>query len=154
VGSYRQIFKNYKILTVASLYKPEVICYMKKYKDSLFQNVHIHNNNMWIKAGFAHTFLQHSTLQEKCGKCGNHTVPQGARSYKYTGQSFKRELISFLLHHTFYSVDEFLSFWFTWIVKVWESFHWSSFSILINADIRAVYYTVLYFIYILWVLRV
>jgi len=71
---------------VASLYILEVLCYMKKYKDSLEQNVHIHNNNMQIKTGFTCTYLQHSILQEKHGKCGNHTVPQGARSYKETGQ--------------------------------------------------------------------
>lgn len=52
----------------------------------MVQNAHIHNNNMRIKTGFACTYLQHSTLQEKRSKCGNHTVPQGARSYKDTGQ--------------------------------------------------------------------
>jgi len=71
---------------VASLYVLEGICYMKKYKDSLVQNLHIHNNNIQIKTGFTYTHLQHSTLEEKHGKCGTHTVPHGARSYKETGQ--------------------------------------------------------------------
>jgi hypothetical protein len=71
---------------VASLYILEVICYMKKFKDSLVQNLHIHNNNMRIKAGFTCTYLHHITLQEKRGKCWNHTVLQGDRSYKETGQ--------------------------------------------------------------------
>jgi len=47
---------------------------MKKYKDSV-QNVHICNNNMRIKTGFTCTYLHHSTLEEKCSKCGNLTVP-------------------------------------------------------------------------------
>jgi hypothetical protein len=41
--SCRQIFKDGNILTVASLYILEVVCYIKKYKDSLEQNVHSHN---------------------------------------------------------------------------------------------------------------
>jgi hypothetical protein len=65
--SYRQIFKNCNILTVASLYILEVIYYIKKYKDSLVQNVHIHNNNIRIKTGFTYTYLHHSILQEKWG---------------------------------------------------------------------------------------
>jgi len=36
--SCRHIFKDYNILTVAYLQ----YCYIKKYKDSLQQNVHIH----------------------------------------------------------------------------------------------------------------
>jgi len=42
----------------------------------------------------------------------NQTVRQVARSYKKPDnfKSFKRELKSFLLHHAFYSVDEFMSF--------------------------------------------
>jgi hypothetical protein len=82
-SSYRQLFENDDILTVASLYIVEVICYLKKYKDSLVHNIHIHNN-MQIKIDFTRTILQHSILQENGGKCGNHTVPQNARSYKDT----------------------------------------------------------------------
>ena len=33
-----------------------------------------------------------------------------------------------------------------WIVKAWGFYQWSSFHILINDDIRAVYYNVSYFI--------
>ena len=40
--SCRQTFMDYNILTMASLYILEVICYLKKYKDSKEQNVHIH----------------------------------------------------------------------------------------------------------------
>ena len=41
------IFKDYNILTVASLYMLEVGCYIKKYKNWLEQNVHIHNYKTW-----------------------------------------------------------------------------------------------------------
>jgi hypothetical protein len=40
-----QMFKDYNVLTVASWYMLEVVCYIKRYKDSLEQNIHIHNYN-------------------------------------------------------------------------------------------------------------
>jgi hypothetical protein len=43
--SCRPTFKDYNILTVASLYVIEVVCYIKKYNDSLEHNVQIHNYN-------------------------------------------------------------------------------------------------------------
>jgi hypothetical protein len=49
--SCRQLFKDYKILTVTSLYVLEVICFIKKYKSSVEQNVHVHVYNTrkkWI----------------------------------------------------------------------------------------------------------
>jgi len=41
--SCRQLCKGYTILTVTSLYVPEVICCVKKYKFSPEHNVHIHD---------------------------------------------------------------------------------------------------------------
>jgi hypothetical protein len=43
--SCRQMFRDYNILTVVCLYILEIICYIKKYKDSLEQNVQFHNCN-------------------------------------------------------------------------------------------------------------
>jgi hypothetical protein len=43
------IFKDYNILPVACLYILEIKCYIKKYKDSLEQNVQFHNYNMQRK---------------------------------------------------------------------------------------------------------
>jgi hypothetical protein len=37
----RQPFKDYQILAVTSQYVPEVICFIKNYKFSLEQNVHV-----------------------------------------------------------------------------------------------------------------
>jgi hypothetical protein len=47
--SCRQIFKNYNILSVACLYILEIVCYVKKYKDSLEQNVQFRNYDMQRK---------------------------------------------------------------------------------------------------------
>jgi hypothetical protein len=43
--SCRQIFKDYNILTLSSLYILEVICFIKKYKDFMAKNLDIHNHN-------------------------------------------------------------------------------------------------------------
>jgi hypothetical protein len=43
--SCRQIFKDYNILTVTCLYIREIVCFIKKYKGSLEQNVQVHNYN-------------------------------------------------------------------------------------------------------------
>jgi coenzyme F420-reducing hydrogenase beta subunit len=40
-----QLFKDYKILTVIYLYVLEVIHYIKEYKSSVEQNVHVHDYN-------------------------------------------------------------------------------------------------------------
>jgi hypothetical protein len=44
--SCRQLCKGYMVLTVTSLFVPEVICCVKKYKFSLEQNVHVHDYNI------------------------------------------------------------------------------------------------------------
>jgi len=44
--SCRQIYKDYKILTVASPYVLKVICSIKKYKGSMDLKVCLHNSNM------------------------------------------------------------------------------------------------------------
>jgi len=46
---YRQVFKDYNTLIVVSLHVLDETHYIKKYKDSLKQNVHIHNYNMQRK---------------------------------------------------------------------------------------------------------
>jgi hypothetical protein len=43
--SCRQIFKDYNILTLSSLYILEVISLIKKYKNSIVKNMDIHNHN-------------------------------------------------------------------------------------------------------------
>jgi hypothetical protein len=43
--SCRQIFKDYNMLTVTCLYILEIVCFIKKYKGSLEQNVTFHNYN-------------------------------------------------------------------------------------------------------------
>jgi len=44
--SYRQIFKDYNIFTVPSLGVLEVVCWIKKYEDSLQHIVHLYIYNV------------------------------------------------------------------------------------------------------------
>jgi hypothetical protein len=48
-ASCRQIFKDYNILTVSPLYMLELIYFIKKYKESMEQNIYIHTLNTRIK---------------------------------------------------------------------------------------------------------
>ena len=43
--SCRQLFKDYKILTVTSLYVFEVLCFLKKYKSAIQKNKQVHDHN-------------------------------------------------------------------------------------------------------------
>lgn len=47
--SCRQLFKDYNILMVTSLYILEVVCLIKKYEDSLEHTIQLHNYNMTKK---------------------------------------------------------------------------------------------------------
>ena len=40
------IFEEFSIQPVICLYVPEIVCYVKKYKESVEQNVQIHNYSM------------------------------------------------------------------------------------------------------------
>jgi hypothetical protein len=44
--SCRQKIKHYNILTLSYLYVPDVICFIKKYKNFMAKNMDIHNHNM------------------------------------------------------------------------------------------------------------
>jgi hypothetical protein len=45
-ANFVDIFKEFSILPVACLYIPEILCYAKKYKESVEQNVQICNYSM------------------------------------------------------------------------------------------------------------
>ena len=91
-----------------------------------------------------HVFIPLSVTLYKRGNYGNQTVKQGTRSRKNPNnlKFFKRKLKFFLLHHW----TNLFCFERAWSVKVRQLYHWSSLSILINIDVKAVLYSVLYFI--------
>jgi hypothetical protein len=101
------MFKDYNILTVACLYILEIVCYIKKYKDSLKQNVQFHNYNAQRKFDLHVQFCNMDF-------CRRSVVNMGIRLYNKVpdhikklekNKLFKREMRSFLLQHALYSVD-------------------------------------------------
>jgi hypothetical protein len=128
--SCRQVFKDYNILIVVSLHVLDAICYIKKYKDSLEQNVHIHNYNMQRKLDLQVQFCSKVLFRKN-------VVCVGIRLYnKENFKPFKREINPFCYIMLFLQLMIFHHFEHMWTVTVWEFYHWSPLSILINVDIR------------------
>jgi hypothetical protein len=109
--SCRQLFKELKILTLASLYIFEITCYIRKYCQSLEQNYQIHQHNTRRKLDI-HVNTQKTELYRKS------VINMGTRVYnnlpKYLKEisdykAFKKELKTFLLFQSFYSLEEFIS---------------------------------------------
>jgi hypothetical protein len=110
--SCRQIFKDYNILTLPSLYILEVTCFIKKYNDGMAKNLDIHNYNTWRKLDF---HVQHcNTVLFK-----RSVINMGISLYKKVPNqiklrknfnSIRKELKSFLLKYSFYPTDEFMSY--------------------------------------------
>jgi hypothetical protein len=111
-SSCRQIFKDYNILTVASLYILEVICFIKKYKESFEHNIRVHTHNtqrkLDLRVQYCNTALFRKSVVNMGIKLYN-KVPDHIKMRDNFG-SFKRDLKSFLLQHSVYSVDEFMAF--------------------------------------------
>ena len=103
--SCRQIFKDYRILTVTSLYILEVLYYKKRYKGSLKQNVSIQGHNTRSKLNFhvefCNTVLFHKSEVDMGIKLYN-KVPESNKnlnSFKFP----KKELKSFILTYVYES---------------------------------------------------
>ena len=109
--SCRQLFKELNILTLSSLYILEVTCFLKRYCQSLELNVNVHNHNTRRKMDIH--IKSHRTNLYK-----NSVINMGSKIYNKlpdhlkeidSFKVFKKKLKVFLLLHTFYSVEEFLS---------------------------------------------
>jgi hypothetical protein len=109
--SCRQLFKELNILTLVSLYELEVICYIREHHQFVELNSNIHTYNtqrkMVIHIQSYSTDLYTRSVINIGTKLYN-KLPgyiQEIDSYK----TFKKELKSFLLLLTFYSVEEFVA---------------------------------------------
>jgi hypothetical protein len=68
--SCRQVFKDYRILSVTSLYILEVLCYIKKYKADLTQNIDIHSYNTRRNLDFHVQFCRTALLKKSVVNMG------------------------------------------------------------------------------------
>jgi hypothetical protein len=104
--SCRQIFKDYKILTMPSLYILEVLCFINKNKKNLNNNCDIHNHNARSKYDL-HVQSCNTTQYQKS------VINMGIRLFNNLPdrikvvdnyKSFKREVKLILLQNSFYSL--------------------------------------------------
>jgi hypothetical protein len=106
--SCRQLFKELNILTLVSLYIMEVICYIRKHHQfvNLNSNVHAYNTRRKMDIHFQSydTDLYKRSVINVGTKLYNKLLGyiKEIDSYK----TFKKELKSLLLLHSFYSVEE------------------------------------------------
>jgi len=109
--SCRQLFKKLNILTLSSLYILEVTCFIRKHCQSLELNTNVHSHNtrrkMDIHIKSYRTNLYKNSVINMGTKIYN-KLPNYMKEFD-SYKSFRKELKSFLLLHTFYSVEEFLS---------------------------------------------
>jgi hypothetical protein len=109
--SCRQLFKEFNILTLVSLYILEVICYIKKHHQFIELNSNIHTNNIWRKMDIhiqsSSTDLYKRSVINMGTKLYNNLPGyiKEVNSYK----TFRKKSISFLLLYIFYSVEEFVA---------------------------------------------
>jgi hypothetical protein len=104
--------KKYGILTVTSLYILEVLCYIKKHKADLIQNTNIHNYNTRLNKDYHVNFCRTTLFKRSVVNMGIKLYSKLPNKIKKIEGllSFKKELKSFLLIHSFYTIKEFISF--------------------------------------------
>jgi hypothetical protein len=141
--SYRLIFKEYRILTVTSLYISQVLCYTKRYIGNLKQNLSTHSHKMRSKLNLHVQFCNTALLQRSVVNMGSNFVTKCQKVQKIEDfKLFKQELESLLLSHSFCLVGEFLQFWVKLICQVLYQLY--QINIMISHHGIVLYCTVLY----------
>jgi hypothetical protein len=96
----------------SSLYILEVICFIKIYKISMVKDMDIHNHNTRKKLNLHVQHCNTVPLKQSVINMGislYNTVPDPIK-LRENFKLFKKDLKSFLLNHSFYSVEEFMLF--------------------------------------------
>jgi hypothetical protein len=114
----KQLFKDNNILTLASLYILEVICYIKRYCQPVELNADVHKYDTRRK-------MDNHVQSSRTDKNEKSVISMGTKLYNKLPsyikgldnyRAFKREFKSFILCHAFYLVNEFILC--NWIVSV------------------------------------
>jgi hypothetical protein len=109
--SWRPIFRKFKILTLASLYIFEMLSFLKKYQENVQQNLEIHDHNKRKKHDLhtrhCNTILYQKSVINMGIKLFNRLPIQLKQLDKF--KNFKREVKTFLLNNSFYTIDELLN---------------------------------------------
>jgi hypothetical protein len=92
------------------MYISEIICHIKLHIDKLEQNTEIHNQNTRQKLDLQVKFCRTNVLKKGVVNIGiklHNKLSSQIREVEKM-RTFKNELRSYLLQHTFYSVDEYM----------------------------------------------
>ena len=108
--SCRQLFKQLQILPLPSQYIYSLLVFVNKNKELFMSNSEIHNINTRYKHNL-HLPSTHLTLVQKGvlysgSKIFNH-LPLCIKAHSNDPKRFKTKLKSYLIQHTFYSIDEY-----------------------------------------------
>jgi hypothetical protein len=112
--SCRSIFRQYKILTLPSLYIFVTICFIKQLNDNLEYNSQKYQystrgkNKAYIRA--CKTAVLQTNVINMASRLYNN-LPEKLRILD-NFRSFKKEVKTLLLTYTFYLIDEYLNFKF------------------------------------------
>jgi hypothetical protein len=110
--SCRQLFKELNILTLASLYILEVISFITKYSQSMELNSNVHTYKTQRKVVIHFQSYSTEIYKKKSvinmGTKSRNKLPNYIKEIDSYNAS-KKELKSFVLLHSFHSVEEFVS---------------------------------------------
>jgi hypothetical protein len=110
-ASCRNLFKNQNILPLPCLYISEVVCYVKSNMEKMKYNDEIHAHCTRQKLDLHTQFCRTTLLKNSSTNVGIKLYNKLPNTIKRLTkiQEFKRRLKYFLLQHTIYSVDEYMS---------------------------------------------
>jgi hypothetical protein len=109
--SCRQLFQELNILTLVSLYIMEVICYIRKHHQFVDLNSNLHTHNTRRKMDIHNQSYNTDLYKRSVINMGTKLYNKLSGHRKEIGsyKTFKKELKSLLLLHSFYSVEEFVA---------------------------------------------
>ena len=107
--SCKRKFKELGILTVTSLYVLEVLCYMKKYRGSILENLVTHDHNTQRKIDFHIQACRTSSFQKSVINTGiklfNHLPLELKQLHDF--KQFRKKFKLLLLNKSLYTLNEY-----------------------------------------------
>jgi hypothetical protein len=116
--SCRELFKELRILPMPCVYIMELIIYIKTSNGGLKQNLAVHQHETHHRSDFQLRFCRTNIYKKSVTNLGAkiyNKLPNYIKNQE-NPRSFKKQLKTFLLHQTFYSVDEYRSY--NWDIKI------------------------------------
>jgi hypothetical protein len=110
--SCRELFRTLKILPVPCVYIVGTIYYIQLHKEELKQNLTGHDHETRHRLDFQTQFCRADIFKKSVNKMGiklYNKLPKYLKNLENT-IFFKKQLKTFLLQQTFYSIDEYLSY--------------------------------------------